>query len=168
MLFAQILLPRLVGMVGVFFLGECLQCVHGSPHLLGLHPRGQCVLIQTLRLVKELQPALLLGFDRVGGEFAQFQQPDTAMIQKDASVLVAQPEYVGIVRIIRQQGLTQQSDRIGGAQLAVALALLDQRAVEIGPTVEDARRQITMIEDLDLDLIQLPGWTGAAPRRGWR
>jgi len=54
---------------------------------------------------------------------------------------------VGIVRGIRQQRLTQQPDRIGGAQLAVALALLDLRAIKVGPTVEDARRQITMVEE---------------------
>jgi hypothetical protein len=103
----------------------------------GLHPCGKGVLVKTLGLIEKLEPTLLLGFDRFGGEFTEFQQPDTAVVQEDASVLIAQPEVVCIIRVIRQQGLTQQPDGIGGAQLAVTFARLDLRAVEVGPAVEN-------------------------------
>ncbi|WP_295578098.1 hypothetical protein [uncultured Lamprocystis sp.] len=72
LLFAQIILPRLVGVVGVLFLGKGLKGTHGSPHLFGLHPGRQGVFVQTLRLVEKLQPPLLLGFDLIGSEFTQF------------------------------------------------------------------------------------------------
>jgi hypothetical protein len=68
------------------------------------------------------------------------------VVQKDASTLVAQPELVGILRVIRQQGLTQQPDRVSGAQLAIALALLDLATIEVRPAVEDTRRQVAVIE----------------------
>jgi len=46
----------------MLFLGKGLEGVNGSPHLVGLDPGRQGVLIQSLGLVEELQPPLLLGF----------------------------------------------------------------------------------------------------------
>jgi len=46
----------------MLFLEKGLEGVNGSPHLVGLDPGRQGVLIQSLGLVEELQPPLLLGF----------------------------------------------------------------------------------------------------------
>jgi len=64
------------------FLQEALHGAHGLPHLIGLHPVWEVVDVQALAVLEKLQPPLFLGFDRAGGEFAQLEQADAAMLQR--------------------------------------------------------------------------------------
>jgi hypothetical protein len=65
-----------------------------------LHPLRQRGVVQALAVPEELEPALLLGFDPLGGEFVQLQQIDPAVVEERASAVVAQAIAVGVVRIV--------------------------------------------------------------------
>ena len=108
-------------MIGAFFLGEGFQGAHGLPHFGGLHPHGQRGVVQALAVAEELEPALLLGFDPLGGECVQREKGDPAMVEERASAVVAPAVFA------------QEPDGIDGAQRAVALAALQLLAVEVGP-----------------------------------
>ena len=95
-LHAQVVLPRLIGIIGTLFLREALQGAHGLSHLRRLHPVGKAVGVQAFAVFEELQPPLFFGFDRAGGEFVQLEQADAAMLQQGAAALVAQAVAVGI------------------------------------------------------------------------
>ena len=100
-LHAQVVLARLIGVVGVFFLGEGLQGTHGLPHFDGLHPLGQSVGVQAFPFFEEFEPALLFAGDRLGGEFAQLEEGDAAVVEQAAAPLVAQPIAVGLGGVVR-------------------------------------------------------------------
>jgi len=100
-LLAQVVLARLVGVVGPLFLGELFQGPHGLSHLLGLHPLGQPALIEPLALVEKFQPPLLFGLDFAGTELGQFQEADLSVLHQFPPGLVAQPKAVGIVDMHR-------------------------------------------------------------------
>jgi hypothetical protein len=51
------------------------------PHFCGLHPVREAVGVQSFPVFEEFQPPLFFGFDRAGGEFAQLEQADAAMLQ---------------------------------------------------------------------------------------
>ena len=155
-LHAQVVLPRLIGMVGALFVGKGFQRAHGLPHFVGLHPVGQVGCVQPLAVLEKFQPALLFGFDSLGGELVQLQQPDPAVIEEAAACVVAQLVDVGVGRVGPQQVLGQQPDGVGGAQCAIVLAAAQLRAVQVGPGVEDAGRQVGVAQQLNLDLIESP------------
>ena len=78
-------------------------------------------------LGKKPQPTLLLGDDRVipkvlGGELAEFQHRDAAVVEETPALLVAHPEAVGIARACGPQVLAEQPDGVGGLRLPVILA----------------------------------------------
>ena len=150
-------MPRLIRVVGALFFGKGIQGVHGLPHFVGLHPRRQLGLIQPLALGEEFQPALLLGFDPFGDKLVQFEQPDAAVLQQYPAVLVAQAVAVGVCGIVVQQILGQQPDGIGGTQRSVVLPAAQLRAVKVGPGVQNTRRQLGIAQELNLDLVDLPG-----------
>jgi hypothetical protein len=93
--------------------------------------------------------------DGVGVEFVQFQQPDAAVVEQQASERVAQAEVVGeFGALLGQQVFAQEPDGVGGFEGAVVFAAVELAAVEVGPGVEDAREQVAVGEQLDFDLVQ--------------
>ena len=121
-LLAQKVLPRLIDIVGAFFLGKGLQGIHGLPHFRGLHPRGEPVGIQVLALFEELEPALLLGRDLFVGELVQFQEVDPAVVEQTLAALIAQAITMSVIGVARQEVFAQDPDGVGGFELAVVLA----------------------------------------------
>ncbi len=156
-LLAQVILARLVRVVLAFFLGEALQGTHGLSHLLGVHPLGQGVFDELLAFGEEFQPSGqfgvdLLGLPRPGGELAKFQQPDAAVVEQGAPLIIAHPEPVGIVRQSAPQRFAKQPDGVGGPQFAIVLTALELGAIQVRPAVEDAGGQVGQDQQLDLDL----------------
>ena len=80
---------------------------------------------------EELQPPLFFGFDRAGGEFAQFEQADAAMLQQGAATFVAQAVAVGVGGIVAQEVVAQQPGGIGRAQFPIILAAMQLLAVQV-------------------------------------
>jgi hypothetical protein len=154
-LFAQIVLACLVGVIGAVFVGEGFQGAHGLPHFVGVHPGRQGAGVESFAFGEELQPAFLFGVDGVGVEFVQFQQPDAAVVEQQASGAVAQAKVVDALgALLGQQVFAQQPDGVGGFEGAVVFAAVELGAVEVGPGVEDAREQVAVGEELDFDLVQ--------------
>ena len=144
-------------MIGALLVGKHFQGVHGLVHLLGLHPLGQALVIEPFTLGEEFQPALLFGLDDFNRTFTQFQQPDAAMVDQALSLFIPQPEPVDRFLDLGSQRLAEQPDGVGRVKLIVALAVLQLGAVQIGPAIENAGRQVRDIEQLDFNLVDPPG-----------
>ena len=69
--------------------------------------------VEPVAFDEEFQPAIPLGFDTFNPAFAQFQQPDTAVFEQAAALVVAQAEAVDRFGNPGPQGLTQQPDSVG-------------------------------------------------------
>ena len=113
--------------------------------------------VEPVAFGEEFQPPLLFGFDDGNRTFAQFQQPDAAVLHQAPALFIAQAEVMDGFRALGPQGLAQQPDGVGRLELVVAVPVLELRAVEIRPAVEDAGRQVRDVEQLDFDLVQPSG-----------
>ncbi len=76
------------------------------------------------------------------------------MIDQAAALGVAQAKIVQVAIRVRKQVLGEQPDGVGRFELGVGLAAAELGAVEIGPAIADARGQVAIAQQLDLDLVQ--------------
>jgi hypothetical protein len=61
------------------------------PHLLGVHPVGQALVVELLALDKEFQSPLPFSLHPFNLAFAQFRQPDPAVIHQAPPLQPGQP-----------------------------------------------------------------------------
>lgn len=95
-----------------------------------------------MAVFEKSQPTLGFGFDLLGLELVQLQQPDPAMVERTTPPRIAQAEVVGVLRQLAQHLLTQQPDSGGWLEAATVLAACQLGSVEICPRIEDAGEQI--------------------------
>jgi hypothetical protein len=94
--------------------------------------------------------------NRLNVEFAQFEDADGAVIEKQSAAVVTPPVAMGVLGALPEQGPVEDPDGIDRLQRTIVAAALQLLAEQVRPGVEDARGEVGEDEELDLDLKEAP------------